>query len=132
MSDKRAEIVSWRDDEGLTFREIGGRLGVSAGRASEIYRKQKRQLENPPPQWTEGLERKLANALAAAGYDSWDRIREGVLAGEIAVKQGRGTVPYIGPVGVAQVRAWLGMESEEVAAAIRLLESLGYQVVPPK
>ena len=37
MSDREREIIRLREQEGLTFKELGARFGISGGRANQIY-----------------------------------------------------------------------------------------------
>ncbi|MCP5230680.1 MAG: hypothetical protein H6948_01055 [Zoogloeaceae bacterium] len=130
MNERQAKALQLRE-EGKTFKEVGEALGVSTERARQIFATAQRKKNAPRITWTDGLEPKLANALIAARYTSRDDVRAAVERGEIAVKNGRGTVPWIGPASVAEIRAWLGMESAEIADAIALLERHGYTVIPP-
>ena len=44
---QRSEILRMRDDEGMTFREIGFKLGFSAGNAIMVYKRCKARAKDP-------------------------------------------------------------------------------------
>jgi len=122
-------------NKGKTFRQIGKELGVSYGRASEIYHKavkleRERKL---PPQWTHGLRTKVANALIDFGYKNKAEVINAIKKGEIRLhpNTGKSTIPGIGSQSLEELSIWAGLASPEQTAindAIMLLKSHGYTV----
>jgi hypothetical protein len=120
---------------GMTYKAIGGVLGVSADRARQlVVGFEFRQAR--PRQWFDGLELATARRLLAAGFKSRDDCLR--LADDRVARDHTRSKEWfrLTPRMVNDVRAWLGVtpfnsdlsEQEIVERAKRLLERHGYTV----
>jgi DNA-directed RNA polymerase alpha subunit len=91
------EALSLRQ-KGLTYREIGERLGVKAERAAQMVAKGERLARTPRE--IAGLSVRALNYLKALGITSKAQARNADL----------GWMPNVGPKTVAEVRAWAASE----------------------
>jgi len=134
MNERFCIALKLRKD-GKTFRQIGQELGISHGRASEIYHKAK-NLEKSgklPPKWTHGLRTKVAQALIDSGFKSKQEVINGIKSGQIKLipRSGRSTIAGIGSQSLEEIAIWAGLASPEENAinhAIILLKSHGYSI----
>lgn len=120
---------------GKTFRQIGKELGISHGRASEIYHKaiSMEKAGKLPPQWTQGLKTKVAQSLTEAGFKSKTEVVSALKSGTIRLipSSGRSTVAGIGRRSIEEIFVWAGLASPEqdaINSAIILLKSHGYSI----
>ena len=59
-------VLSLRDDEKLTYREIAARLGVSTSRVQQLYQKGVRVMKNESlsPHWSDEMDVSIRNGMA--------------------------------------------------------------------
>ncbi|VAX06625.1 hypothetical protein MNBD_ALPHA03-1881 [hydrothermal vent metagenome] len=137
MNERYQKSVELRD-AGKTFKEIGVELNVSSGRAAQIYNKAMRlkRTEKSPPEWTHGLQTKVASSLLMSGYTSKEEVIEGLESGDIGLVRGtsKGKIFGIGRHAIADISIWAGVSTPEKKAindAIILLKSHGYSIKEP-
>jgi hypothetical protein len=70
--------------QGLTYREIGKRMGVCEGRANYLY-KDAIQCLNRGPHWTDGFSVRLANLLNNCNINSREEALEAYQSGRLRV-----------------------------------------------
>lgn len=135
MLKERQILVLKMRNSGSTFKDIGDELGVSAGRAGQIFYGAVR-TENrckKTDEWTYGLNKKNADALIAAGYTDKSQVIEGLSSGRLGVypRTGKGITHGIGHTGIAEISFWAGVNSSDelaLEAAIAFVISHGYTV----
>jgi len=103
--DRRSLAYSLRE-QGLTFKEIGKRMGIGPARARQIYGYAERLLTRKP-HWTDGLSTRAANIFNNLNLES----RDAALA---AYQDGRLCVGPRGPHWYGwtchkEVAKWLGL-----------------------
>lgn len=64
----------------MTLDQIGAELGVGRERVRSLLAKA--QQSGSLPEWTYGLEVRLANALVVAGFTNKDQLREAIVRGD--------------------------------------------------
>ncbi|MGH8587373.1 MAG: hypothetical protein ACREWE_14725 [Gammaproteobacteria bacterium] len=104
---ERQERAARLRQQGLTFREIGQAMGVTAARASQMVAVAQRR-EEQKDHWTAGLSTHIRNALLAKRFRSRAEVEAALEVGAIAVRtDGRGTIPTLGRKGIAELRQWV-------------------------
>ena len=103
-------------ESGLTFQAIGKQLFVSGKRAREIYEYAVEQRDRPP-QWSDGLSRRVLNCLNHAGISSKEAVFRALDNGRL---RPGGRCRNYGEKSHAELCAWLGFP----ASALAELESV--------
>lgn len=115
MIDRDAEIRQMHE-AGCAYAEIGRKHGISSSRARQIVlnHQTKATRQHPSPNWTLGINRKLANALIAEGYTSKEQVKVALASGKIGLREDQrtGKVPGIGPHSITQLTLWVGTKTE--------------------
>lgn len=99
--------------QGLKFKEIGKRMGVSAVRANELYRSAEWRL-NREPHWMDGLGVRVANCLNNCNINSREEALEAYQSGKLHVGK-RGPRNY-GWKSHKEVARWLGLPEPQKPA----------------
>ena len=102
MTNERYKKVLDMRNRNKTFREIGLSLGVSVGRAREIYIKAKCE-ESRGIDWMDGLCGRTRYALLRAGFTSHEKLIEAIHAGRFCV----GCSREIGNKTIIEVYEWM-------------------------
>lgn len=137
MNDKHIAALGMRR-LGSTFKEIGEHLGVSSGRARQIYLGAARheRMGKQAHKWTHGLTTKTANVLINAGFTDKNEVIAAIKSGKLGLNPitTKGKLYGIGPHTISEVSLWAGADSAllpSVQAAIALLVTHGYTVTKP-
>ncbi len=137
MNDKHIAALEMKK-LGKTFKEIGDDLGVSSGRARQIYLRAVglERMGKQPHKWTHGLSTKTANVLINAGFTDKNEVIAGLKAGEFGINPITEKAKFygIGHHTISEISLWAGADPASlpsIQAAIALLETHGYTVTKP-
>ncbi|PSJ15932.1 sigma factor-like helix-turn-helix DNA-binding protein [Nitrosomonas supralitoralis] len=123
LDDRLCEALRLRDDLGLTYKEIGEKLGdVSAARASQLVKKARRLIAYGLSNELDGLDRKIAKMLIPIGYTTRDKLAIAVVKGNVYPNR-PGWVPkhYTMDMHI-EVCKWLGVEPRDYALEFEIME----------
>jgi hypothetical protein len=93
--------------EGKTFKQIGMSMGVSAHKARYLFLCAARR-RGKPPQWTDGLNERLANSLHWLGFQSSDDVTAALKSGHLQTLA-RFERGLRGPA-ISELAQWLGLD----------------------
>ena len=99
--------------QGLKFKEVGKRMGISSGRAQQLYHNAEWRL-NLAPHWMDGLSVRAANCLNYYNINSREEALEAYQSGRLRVGQ-RGPRNY-GWKSHKEVAKWLGLPEPQKPA----------------
>ena len=107
--------------QGLKFKEIGKRMGISLSRAQQLYRSAEWRL-NREPHWMDGLSVRAANCLNNCNINSREEALEAYQSGRLRVgKRGPRNYGKCGPRNYGwkshkEVAKWLGLPEPQKPA----------------
>lgn len=105
LGERRLKVYQLRE-EGLSYVEIGRRIGVSPGRARDI-RKDAEYILRQGPHWTDGLPQRTASLLVNhIGFRSREEVMEVYQNGRLTKYRNLGRKAY------SEIRKWLGFEDD--------------------
>lgn len=117
----RSDLAYQLRKQGLSFREIGERMGISSVRARQLYLAAKCKLTREP-HWTDGLSVQSANCLNNCNINSREEAMEAYQSGKLRV--GNGRPRNYGWKTHKEVAKWLGLpEPQKPSVRVRLAKT---------
>ncbi len=110
---EREKFVRKLRANGRTFKEIGVQLGISAGRANQIFRRTE-WVVNREPHWMDGLGVRASNCLNNFNINSRQQAMEAFKSGKL--KAGAGGPRNYGWATHKEVAKWLGLPEPQKPA----------------